>query len=319
MKKVGIIGGAGYTGGELIRLIESHPNLTLDYATSRSQAGELFSNTHHDMFHDDRAFTDQVHFDVDVIFICAGHGQAKVFMDQHDVPADMRIIDLSHDFRMKGAHGFVYGLPELNQSDIRMATRIANPGCFATSIQLALLPAAKNKLLDRDVHIHAITGSTGAGQAPTATGHFSWRNNNISIYKAFNHQHLLEINQSLQQENHQFDSTLHFVPMRGNFTRGIFASIYWKTSASETTVLDAYREYFKPHPFVYITDRNPNLKSVVNTNYCLLHIKKHGDHLHIISMIDNLIKGASGQALQNYNIMTGIPQEAGLKLKPSYF
>ena len=319
MRKVGIVGGAGYTGGELIRLLNGHPDIELIFASSRSQAGKPFSSVHHDLFQSDDTFTSQIHFDLDAIFICAGHGQGQAFMAENEVPATIKVIDLSHDFRLAGDHPFIYGLPELNRAHIANAHRIANPGCFATCLQLALLPAAKHRALGPALNIHAITGSTGAGQSPSATGHFSWRNNNISVYKAFNHQHLAEIKQSLLQMDPQFSSDIHFIPVRGNFTRGIFASIYWHSTWSESEVVDMYDNFYHDHPFVTLTTSNPNLKSVVNTNHCLLHIKKYNDQIHIISIIDNLVKGASGQALQNYNIMEGLGEDTGLQLKGSYF
>ncbi len=319
MIRIGIIGAAGYTGGELIRILSQHPNAQITYAHSRSQADRPISSVHPDLFSLQMNFASEVHFNLDYLFLCTGHGRAKTFMEKHEVPSSLKIIDLSHDYRMDGQHEFIYGLPELNRDQIQEANRVANPGCFATAIQLAMLPAASTGWLDEEVHVHAITGSTGAGQNPSSTGHFSWRNNNVSVYKAFAHQHLNEINQSIKKVAPLFRSLIHFVPVRGNFTRGIFASLYWKTDLSELEYLEAYQDYYDSHPFVYISKENPDLKQVINTNHCILYIKKHGDMIHLISMVDNLIKGASGQAVQNMNLMQGFPETSGLMLKSSVY
>ncbi|NND08166.1 MAG: N-acetyl-gamma-glutamyl-phosphate reductase [Saprospiraceae bacterium] len=319
MINVGIFGAAGYTGGELLRILRSHPDAEIDFIHSQSQVDKHVAEVHQDLFDLDLRFTDQISSSVNVVFLCMGHGRSSEFMSEHALGKDVRIIDLSHDFRIKGSHDFVYGLPELQKQAIAAAKYIANPGCFATGIQLALLPLADAQEITDDIHITAMTGSTGAGQKPTPTGHFSWRNNNISVYKAFKHQHLAEIKQSLLTLQPEFNSALHFVPMRGNFTRGILASIYTQYEASEDIAINVYKSYYGDHPFVHITDTNPNLKQVVNTNTVLLHIKKHRDLLHIISISDNLIKGAAGQAVQNMNLMFGLPEQAGLQLKPVGF
>ena len=315
MISVGIQGAAGYTGGELLRILHHHPKVNIVYASSRSQHGKPLSSIHADLFDLDLAFTDQGQSEVDCIFLCMGHGRGQTFMAEHDIPATKAIIDLSRDFRLQGSGSFIYGLPELHRSEIQATKRLANPGCFATCIQLALLPAANYHLLDDQVHVHAITGSTGAGQSPTPTTHFSWRNNNISIYKPFSHQHMDEIMQSVLHLHPNYQGAIHFIPMRGDFARGILASLHWTTSAPIEEILEKYQTYYQHHPFVHITADNPDLKQVVNTNYCFLHLKKYGDQLHIISIIDNLIKGASGQAVQNFNLMFGLKETQGLQLK----
>ncbi len=315
MINVGICGAAGYTGGELMRILKYHPQVEIDFAHSRSQANRHIAEIHQDLFDLDLRFTDLISSQVDVIFLCMGHGQSTTFMDEHSFADGVKIIDLSHDFRIKGAHPFVYGLPELNREAIIDADRIANPGCFATGIQLALLPLAKHHHLKNHIHITAMTGSTGAGQKPSATGHFSWRNNNVSIYKAFSHQHVPEITQSLTQLQPDFDQPLHFVPIRGNLTRGILASVYTSCTWTEDQAVHHYENYYAGHPFVTVTPRNPNLKQIVNSNHCLLYLKKYGDLLHIISVSDNLLKGAAGQGVQNMNLMCGLSENAGLDLK----
>ena len=319
--KVGIIGGAGYTAGELIRILINHPNAEITFINSTSNAGNSVSDVHTDLIGEtDLVFSSELQDDVDVIFLCMGHGRSKTFLEANPIPKNIKIIDLSRDFRLKeDTHNYVYGLPELNKEAIKSSSHIANCGCFATTIQLALLPLAKAQQLNEAVHIHAITGSTGAGQKPGATSHFSWRNNNISIYKAFNHQHLGEIKQSLKQLQPTFDKAIHFLPVRGDFPRGIYASAYL---TSELTIEEAtalYQDYYKNDPFVHISNKNPNLKQVVNTNKAILHIEKHDDQLLIISMIDNLIKGASGSAVQNMNLMFGLEETLGLKLKAMAF
>ncbi|RMG70003.1 MAG: N-acetyl-gamma-glutamyl-phosphate reductase, partial [Bacteroidetes bacterium] len=256
---------------------------------------------------------------VDVLFFCTGHGQTQPFLAAQDVPEDLSIIDLSSDFRLAGDHDFVYGLPELQRARIAQAQRIANPGCFATAIQLGLLPLAAAGQLQQEVHIHALTGSTGAGQQPVATTHFSWRAGNVSAYKVFGHQHLAEIRQSLAQAQGATVPALNFIPLRGDFTRGIFASLYLNSDLSEAEARKLYQDFYHDHPFTHLTDTNPNLKQVVNTNKALLQVSRHGDKLLILSMIDNLLKGASGQAVQNMNLMFGLPETAGLDLKASYF
>ena len=319
--KVGVVGGAGYTAGELLRLLVHHPNTEISFVHSKSNAGNRLYAVHTDLLGEtELSFTDVLHYEIEVLFLCVGHGEAKVFWEQNDVPAYVKVIDLSQDFRIYSEqHDFVYGLPELNKERIKTATHIANPGCFATCLQLAMLPLAGAGLLHDDVHISAITGSTGAGQKPSPTSHFSWRNNNISVYKAFEHQHLREIGQSLEQLQQGFSSRLYFLPVRGNFTRGIFASVYTKVDQSLEDSRLLYRSFYQDAPFVHVSDKNPDLKQVVNTNKGILYLQQHEDTLLIISMIDNLLKGASGQAVQNMNLMFGLDEKAGLQLKASFF
>ncbi len=320
--KTAIIGAAGYTAGELIRLLLNHPEVELKLLHSNSQAGKPVTAVHDDLIGEtDLSFTDQVDTTgLDLLFFCSGHGNTQPFLDQHHISRDVSLIDLSNEFRLKAeGNDFLYGLPELQRDAIRKADRIANPGCFATSIQLALLPlAAAGKLTD-EVHVTAITGSTGAGQRPSATTHFSWRNNNISAYKAFTHQHIPEITQSLVQLQSDFDKGLNFVPLRGDFARGILASVYVKSDLDESEARQLYADYYADHPFTHVADANPHLKQVVNTNKGVVHVSKHGDKLHMISMIDNLLKGASGQAVQNMNLMFGLEETMGLKLKAVAF
>ncbi|MEG0949446.1 MAG: N-acetyl-gamma-glutamyl-phosphate reductase, partial [Bacteroidales bacterium] len=258
--------------------------------------------------------------EIDLLFFCTAHGDTRKFMESHEVPEDLKIIDLSTDYRMESPdHDFVYGLPELNRKKIIRCSRVANPGCFATAIQLAILPLAKNNLLMDDLHVNGITGSTGAGQKPTETTHFSWRNDNISIYKAFNHQHLHEINQTVRQLQPSFDCDINFLPVRGNFARGIFVSAYTRCTLPIEEVKALYEEYYSDHSFTFITDKNPDLKQVVNTNKALIYLQKSGDKLLIVSCIDNLLKGASGQAVHNMNLLFGLEETTGLRLKPIGF
>ena len=319
--KIGIIGGGGYTAGELLRLLIHHPQVEVDFVLSHSQEGGAVSAVHQDLVGDtDLVFTSKLNLAVDVIFICSGHGFSKTFLEEHKIPDSIIIIDLSRDFRLKATrNNFVYALPELQKAAIKAANRIANPGCFATAIQLALLPLAANQAVKGDIHINAITGSTGAGQKPTTTSHFSWRLNNISIYKPFTHQHLDEIEQSIRQLQPSFSNKINFLPVRGNFARGIYASVYTTFDESLETAYEWYRGFYKDASFIVITDENPNLKQVVNTNKCVIHLLKHDDKLLIISMIDNLLKGASGQAVQNMNLVLGLPEKTGLNLKAIYF
>ncbi len=325
MIKVGIIGGSGYTAGELIRILMFHPNATLDFVYSTTNAGKPLSIAHHDLMGDiEMNFTDQVNPNVNVVFLCLGHGKSKAFLEQHQFSKDTKIIDLGNDFRLtKDAEfegkQFVYGLPELNKIAIQSANYIANPGCFATAIQLALLPLAKNGLLNEDVHINATTGSTGAGVSPSETTHFSWRNNNMSHYKAFEHQHLGEINQSIQQLQAGYPNELVFVPNRGDFARGIFATLYTTVSDSLEDIVAKYETYYADQPFVTITTTNINMKQVVQTNKCIISLMKKGNRLLITSVIDNLTKGASGQAIQNMNLLFGLDETTGLHLKPCGF
>ncbi len=314
---VGIIGGAGYTAGELIRILLVHPFAELKYIQSGSNNGALISSVHTDLLGDtDLAFSDVDLSKIDVLFLCSGHGKSIEYLNSVSIPENVKIIDLSHDFRLKRAgNDFVYGLPELNRSQIVQSKRVANPGCFATAIQLALLPLASAGLLIDEIHVNAITGSTGAGQAPTKTSHFSWRDNNLSVYKAFEHQHLGEIGESLLQAQPNFKKALNFIPVRGNHTRGIFVMAYTKYEGTIADALKLYTSFYATHPFVNITTENPDLKQVVNTNKGLVYLEKHGDKLMILSCIDNLLKGASGQAVQNMNLMFGFDERCGLSLK----
>lgn len=323
MIKAGIIGGAGYTAGELIRLLINHPDVQLMWVNSSSNAGNPVASVHQGLIGEtDLVFTDQTPFDeINVLFFCTPHGQTRTFLESHSVPDDLRIIDLSTDYRHQdGSHDFVYGLPELNRKAIvRGAKHIANPGCFATAIQLALLPLAKNLLLNKDVHVFAITGSTGAGVKPAPTSHFSWRNDNISIYKPFRHQHLDEIRQSLSQLQNSFASEIDFIPVRGCFSRGIFATLYLDCPVELSEIRRLYDDYYSDHNFTFVTDKMPDLKDVVNTNKCLLHLEKEGNKLIIVSVIDNLLKGASGTAVHNMNLLFGLHERTGLCLKGSAF
>ena len=325
MIKVGIIGGSGYTAGELIRILMFHPNATIDFVYSTTNAGKPLSIAHHDLMGDiEMNFTDQVNSNVNVVFLCLGHGKSKAFLEQNHFSNETKIIDLGNDFRLtKDAEfdgkQFVYGLPELNKTAIKSANYIANPGCFATAIQLALLPLAKNGLLNEDVHINATTGSTGAGVSPSETTHFSWRNNNMSHYKAFEHQHLGEINQSIQQLQAGYPNELIFVPNRGDFARGIFATLYTTGEDSLETIVAKYEAYYADQPFVTVTTTNINMKQVVQTNKCIISLMKKGNRLLITSVIDNLTKGASGQAIQNMNLLFGLEETTGLHLKPCGF
>lgn len=323
MIKAGIIGGAGYTAGELIRLLINHPDVQLMWVNSSSNAGNPVASVHQGLIGEtDLVFTDQTPFDeINVLFFCTPHGQTRAFLESHSVPDDLRIIDLSTDYRHQdGTHDFVYGLPELNRKAIvRGAKHIANPGCFATAIQLALLPLAKNLLLNKDVHVFAITGSTGAGVKPAPTSHFSWRNDNISIYKPFRHQHLDEIRQSLSQLQNSFASEIDFIPVRGCFSRGIFATLYLDCPVELSEIRRLYDDYYSDHNFTFVTDKMPDLKDVVNTNKCLLHLEKEGNKLIIVSVIDNLLKGASGTAVHNMNLLFGLHERTGLCLKGSAF
>jgi N-acetyl-gamma-glutamyl-phosphate reductase len=316
--KAGVIGGAGYTAGELLRILINHPNVEIAFVNSSSNAGNPITDIHSGLIGEtDLKFTSQLPLaEVDALFLCSAHGDSKKFIDNNEVPASVKIIDLSTDFRAKSPnHDFVYGLPELNRNKIRTANRIANPGCFATTIQLALLPLAAAGLLTDEIHVNAITGSTGAGVKPSDTSHFSWRNNNISIYKAFSHQHLQEIGQSLRQLQNNFDKVVNFIPVRGNFARGIFATTYTSCNLSLEEAKQLYTDFYHDSAFTFVVDKNPDMKQVVNTNKGIVYLEKHGDKLLIVSMIDNLLKGASGQAVQNMNLMFGFDEKAGLQLK----
>jgi len=317
MINVGIIGGGGYTAGELMRILVGHPETNIVFVLSRSQTGRAITEVHPDLTGDIALhFVGEISQEVDVIFLCSGHGKSKAFLEENSISESVKIIDLSSDFRLtKNRGNFIYGLPELNRAKITKAHKIANPGCFATAIQLALLPLAAHQALDGEVHVHALTGSTGAGQQPTPTTHFSWRNNNASIYKPFVHQHLGEIRESLTQLDANFTVPINFLPLRGNFTRGIFASLYFKSTLSLKEVETIFSEYYDGHPFVHLVTTNPSLTQVVNSNKCYLFLQKIDGKILIISMIDNLVKGASGQAVQNMNLMFELPETTGLILK----
>ena len=332
MIKIGILGAAGYTGGELIRLLIHHPEAQIVFANSESNAGNYVADIHEGLYGDtDMKFTADMPFDdVDVIFFCFGHGKSEAFIREHHIPQHVRIIDLAQDFRIAGNdsnagfmtpanHDFVYGLPEINRELIANARHVANPGCFATCIQLGLLPAAKLGLINDDVAVNAITGSTGAGQKPGATTHFSWRNNNMSIYKAFTHQHVPEIRQSLRQVQGYLDAAIDFIPYRGDFARGIFATEVVRTDKPIEEIVEGYKEFYKDAAFTHYVDKSIDMKQVVNTNKALVDCDKFGNKLLITSCIDNLLKGAVGQAVQNMNIMFGIDEKSGLNLKPSAF
>jgi len=318
MIKVGVIGAGGYTGGELLRLLAFHPQVVIAFAQSNSQAGKSVAAVHDDLFQlKDLYFLSNPPLLADVIFLCMGHGKSSIFMQENVIPQGVKCIDLGNDFRLDPS--VIYGVPELNHETIKTADRIANPGCFASAIQLALLPFADSHLLNNSIHIHAITGSTGAGQALCDTTHFSWRSSNISVYKAFEHQHIPEIIRSLKQLQPDFNQDLHFVPMRGDFTRGILASIYFEAEVSQADLDELFFAYYKNQLFTKVTSLNPHLKMVANTNNCVVQVKKQGNCVHIISVLDNLLKGASGQALQNMNLMFGYPENQGLNLKSTAF
>ena len=322
MIKIGILGAAGYTGGELIRLLLNHPEAQIVFANSESNAGNLVADVHEGLYGDtDLRFTSEMPFEkVDVVFFCFGHGKSEQFLREHTIPANVKIIDLAQDFRLAAPdNDYVYGLPEINRERIAAAQHVANPGCFATCIQLGLLPAAKLGIVKGDIAVNAITGSTGAGQKPGATTHFSWRNNNMSIYKAFCHQHVPEICQSLKQVQGTLDAEIDFIPYRGDFARGIFATEVVKTDMPIEQIVEAYKDFYKDAPFTHYVDNAIDMKQVVNTNKALIHCDKFGNKLLITSTIDNLLKGAVGQAVQNMNIMFGVDETMGLRLKGSAF
>ncbi|WP_111709693.1 N-acetyl-gamma-glutamyl-phosphate reductase [Lutibacter citreus] len=325
MIKVGIVGGAGYTAGELIRLLVNHSQAELDFVYSTSNAGNYIYQVHQDLLGSiDLKFSDTINKNVDVLFLCLGHGNSTAFLENNSFSDSTKIIDLSNDFRLNAddvfqGRKFVYGLPETQKSEIKKATNIANPGCFATAIQMALLPLANALKINDTVHINATTGSTGAGVSPMATTHFSWRDNNFSVYKAFTHQHLGEIGESIAGLQKDFNQELLFIPNRGNFSRGIFASIYLKYEDSIEEAVKLFENFYKDAAFTHVSKTPIHLKQVVNTNNCFLHIEKHGNQLLITSVIDNLLKGASGQAVQNMNLMFGFNETEGLKLKANSF
>ena len=338
MVRVGILGAAGYTGGELIRLLINHPEAEIVFANSESNAGNKVYDVHEGLIGDtELEFTSEMPFDkVDVVFFCFGHGKSEAFLKEHTIPSNVKIIDLAQDFRIKGDHDYVYGLPETHREEIAKCQHLANPGCFATCIQEGLLPLAKAGLLNHDIAVNAITGSTGAGQKPGATTHFSWRNNNFSVYKLFTHQHLHEICQTLNElrpasapraidtldEGFEGDGiTVDFIPYRGDFARGIFCTevITCDKAQDKDAIVALYKDFFKDAAFTHYSDKALDLKQVVNTNKCLLHVEVFGRKIVVTSMIDNLLKGAVGQAVQNMNIMFGLEEKAGLNLKAAAF
>lgn len=325
MINIGIIGGSGYTAGELIRLLLHHSKVTIDFVYSTTNAGKSIASVHQDVLGDSNlVFTNTINPKVDLVFLCLGHGKSKAFLSENQFDKNTKIIDLGNDFRVLEdaifqGKTFIYGLPELNKSKIIAADCIANPGCFATAIQLALLPLAAANELHSSIHINATTGSTGAGVQPTATTHNSWRNNNMSHYKAFEHQHLGEIHRSLSKVQKDFDQEVLLIPNRGDFTRGIFATLYTKTALTLVQVVKIFEDFYKSEPFLVITTSEINLKQVVQTNKCIISIEKKGDYVLITSIIDNLLKGASGQAIQNMNLMFGFDETEGIVLKSSGF
>ena len=332
MVRVGILGAAGYTGGELIRVLLGHPQAEIVFAGSESNAGNPVSEVHEGLLGEtDLCFTSEMPFDkVDVIFLCFGHGKSEQFLKEHEIPSNVKIIDLAQDFRVKPTadkdsslftlhSSFVYGLPETHREQIREAHCVANPGCFATCIQLAILPALKAGIISGDIHVNGITGSTGAGQKPAATTHFSWRNDNISVYKTFTHQHLLEVNQTVQELCPGYDGRVLFIPQRGCFTRGIFVTAYAKCELPVEEVRSIYADYYRDAAFTHFVLQSPDMKQVVNTNKALVYVEKYEDQLLMISCIDNLLKGAVGQAVQNMNLMFGLDEGDGLRLKASAF
>ena len=325
MLEIGIIGGAGYTAGELIRLLLNHPKTNINFVYSTSNAGNKLYKVHQDLIGDTEInFSSEINTDVDVLFLCLGHGNSTAFLQKKSFSYNTKIIDLSNDFRLladKNFNGknFVYGLPELDKEAIKTAKHISNPGCFATALQLAILPLAANGLLNNDIHINAVTGATGAGTSLSATTHFTYRDNNFSHYKAFNHQHLGEINQTVNLLQADFNSEINFMPNRGNFSRGIFATTYTIFEGSINDAKKMYKEYYKDAAFTFVSDTDVHMKQVVNTNKCIIGLEKHGNKLLITSTIDNLLKGASGAAIQNMNLMYDFEETLGLNLKANYF
>mgnify|MGYP001262799362 FL=1 len=323
MKKIGIVGGSGFTGGELIRILLNHPKLKIKFIYSLSQNGKNVHEIHPDLLgKTDIIFSDQISTDIDVLFLCLGHGKSRIFLDKYNFKSDTIIIDLSSDFRLTNnnkykSRNFLYSLPEFNREKIKQSKSIANPGCFATAIQIGLLPLMANNLIKNDIHVNAITGSTGAGRISSDTNNFNWRNNNLSIYKPFNHQHLNEIYQTLNIMGN--DSKIYFVPYRGNFTRGIFTSIYMKFDDEIENIKSIYKDFYESHPFTFLSKNDINLKEVINTNNCHVNIECHESIIHITTVIDNLLKGASGQAVQNLNIIFGYEESLGLNFKGSIY
>ena len=323
MKKIGVVGGSGFTGGELIRILLNHPKFKIKFIYSLSQNGKNIHEIHPDLLgKTDIIFSDQITTDVDVLFLCLGHGKSRIFLDKYNFKSDTILIDLSSDFRLINnnkykSRNFLYSLPEFNREKIKQSKSIANPGCFATAIQIGLLPLLVNNLIKNDIHINAITGSTGAGKISSDTNNFNWRNNNLSIYKPFNHQHLNEIYQTLNILGN--DSKIYFVPYRGNFTRGIFTSIYMKLDHKIKDIEIIYKDFYKNHPFTFLSKNDINLKEVINTNNCHVKIQFHESIIHITTVLDNLLKGASGQAVQNLNIIYGYEESLGLNFKGSIY
>ncbi len=323
--KIGIVGGSGYTAGELLRLLIHHPNVEIDFVYSTTNAGKPLQVAHADLVGDtDILFTDKINAEVDVLFLCLGHGRSRVFLEANTFSDNTKVIDLGNDFRLLAdkefqGRDFVYGLPELNKADILKADNIANPGCFATAIQLAMLPLADADKINEAVHVNATTGSTGAGVSPSATTHFSWRDNNFSSYKVFSHQHLGEINQSAKQLQPNHDQPVLFIPNRGNFSRGIYATVYTKFEGTVEQAVKLYQDFYKETAFTVISETPIALKQVVNTNKCIIHVDVKDGMILITSVIDNLIKGASGQAIHNMNLMFGLDEKTGLNLKSSAF
>lgn len=320
--RIGILGAAGYTGGELIRVLLNHPQAEIVFANSESNAGNKVYAVHEGLLGEtEMEFTDEMPFDqVDVVYFCFGHGKSEAFLKEHTIPAHVKIIDLAQDFRIAApGHDYVYGLPETHRPQISGCNHLANPGCFATCIQLAMLPALAHGLISGDIHVNGITGSTGAGQKPGATTHYSWRNDNISVYKTFTHQHLLEINQTVQELCPRYDGRVLFIPQRGCFARGIYVTAYAKCDASLEDVQKAYADYYADAAFTHFTTKSPDMKQVVNTNKAVVYVEKYQDQLLMICCIDNLLKGAVGQAVQNMNLMFGLDEKAGLGLKASAF
>ncbi|MCH2223340.1 MAG: N-acetyl-gamma-glutamyl-phosphate reductase [Crocinitomicaceae bacterium] len=325
MIKVGIIGSGGYVAGELIRCLVHHPKAKIDFLYSNSQSGRWIKDVHDDMYEfENLKFTNEINEKVDLVFLCLGHGNSTQFLLGNSFSSHTKIVDLSNDFRLNNkanfqSKNFVYGLVELNKEKIKNAQRVANPGCFATAIQLGLLPLAAAKLIENDIHVNAVTGATGAGQSLSMTSHFSWRNNNVSIYKAFKHQHLNEIIESIVSLQEEFSNDVNFLPVRGDFTRGIFASIYMKCDLNEDELVNLYKTYYKDARFTLISSNTVHLKQVVNTNNCLIQVQKIDDKVLITSVIDNLLKGAAGQAIQNMNLMYGLEESTGLNFKANYY
>lgn len=319
--RIGILGAAGYTGGELIRVLLNHPQAEIVFANSESNAGNPVAEVHEGLYGEtDLRFTrDMPWAEVDVVFFCFGHGKSRAFLQEHAIPQHVRIIDLAQDFRIAGDHDYVYGLPETHRGQTLGARHLANPGCFATCIQLALLPALKADLISGDIHVNGITGSTGAGQKPGATTHYSWRNDNISAYKTFTHQHLLEINQTVQELRPGYDGRVLFIPQRGCFARGIYVTAYARCTAPLEQVQQVYEDYYRDASFTHVVAKSPDMKQVVNTNKAVVYVEKYEDQLLMICCIDNLLKGAVGQAVQNMNLMFGLDERAGLGLKASAF